>query len=322
MIWSATDKANRSIPCGVGSGLRGVTLESAGARQVGRSRGPARLGLVCSGGGARGIAHLGFLDRLTDAGVGPRNFACVCGTSSGALALFLYCSGWDLKDGIELARRELTGSPNLACCGAARAWHLFRLLGGRLGIKLHRHFAGARLETLQPRLLIVSFDVLRCRPYVHHRGDVADALLASMAIPGLARPTIVDRRLLVDGGVASNLPARALRDVGGVQQVIGVDVSVPLADDALRQGRRAWHGVLGVLNGSQRRRHRQQRALCDVLAEPQVGDVAMGDFSPRTFDRLIDAGRAAAVAALPAIKQLLMSGRPEVKERELWSAVS
>jgi NTE family protein len=269
-----------------------------------------QLGLVCSGGGARGAAHLGFFDRLADAGIGPRHFACVSGTSSGALALFLYCSGWGTKDAIALARRELTGSSWLSCSGAARAWHMWRLLSGTLEIKLRRHFANARLEALRPRLLIVSFDVLRCCPHVHHRGDAVNALLASMAVPGLARAAVVDGRLLVDGGLAANLPAQTLRDVSAVQQVIGVDVSVSRARGTIRRRRGTFQSMLRILDAQQRRQYRQQRALCDVLVEPQVSDVAFGDFSRRTFDRLIDAGRAAADVALPAIARLLSARQP------------
>ncbi|MCY2990609.1 MAG: patatin-like phospholipase family protein [Planctomycetota bacterium] len=278
-------------------------VEFAGQEGLDATR--STVGLAFSGGGPRGFAHLGFLDGLAQAGIAPQeHFDCVCGTSCGSLVLLALCHGWSMKDAIALVRRELPTWYLPSYFPTARLWQLRRFLGG-MERKARRHFPVARLETLRPRVLMVSYDLVTCRTYVARQGDPVKAMIASMSLPGLMRPTVIKGRVLVDGGVAANLPAQQLREVGGVRYIIGVDVSGALSPPISGRRLKTADILLRIWEAQQKSAERRQRSLCDVLVKPQVSDVAFTDFSRKTFDRVVDAGRQAADAALPAIRRLL-----------------
>ena len=134
------------------------------------------------------------------------------------------------------------------------------------------------------------------------RGDLVDAMRASMAIPLVFTPVRIDGRLLVDGGLVRNLPVQDAREIGA-DLVIGVDAS-----DGLD-----YAGALNSLvdifgqsfDVSRDRLLKEQRALADVLIEPDMPDVEVLDFS--SVETVIKKGEEAARAMLPRIHELVDS---------------
>lgn len=212
-----------------------------------------RIGLVLSGGGALGIAHVGVLQALEEMRI-PVDV--VAGTSMGAIVGGLYAAGYSPAEleGIvgSLDWRELLKDrpDRRAMPYRRKVDDLFYLTryelgfsGGRLRMPsgfIPGHRLGAALQTLSMRAAgITDFDQLPT-PFravatdldtggmvVLASGDLATALRASMAVPGVFSPVEVDGRLLADGGMVRNLPTDLARAMGA-EIVIAVDLGEPL----------------------------------------------------------------------------------------------
>jgi predicted acylesterase/phospholipase RssA/CRP-like cAMP-binding protein len=196
-----------------------VHLRAGSARDVGRM---ARLasghgvGLVLSGGGARGFAHLGAIRALRESGV-PIDAVGGCSMGApiaGGVAL-------DLHDDelITLAERQFHKLLDYTVPVVAL------LKGERISRNIDDSFGGRDIEDLWLPYFCVSTNLTRSRLEVHRRGNAAQAIRASVAIPGVLPPVPVDGDLLVDGGVLDNMPAETMRLDSTIGTVIAVDVA-------------------------------------------------------------------------------------------------
>lgn len=187
------------------------------------------VALALGGGGVRGYAHLGVLSVLEEAGIPIRGLA---GSSAGALAASAYAFGhkdpWKVHAAIldeEVARLRNAGSLRTL----ARLFSAFRrpalVEAERVKEGLKRLFGEARLEESPIPLAIQAADLLTGEAVVLREGPVWQAVLASMAIPGLFPPVAWEGRLLVDGDVAEKVPVRAAKGI--FPKVVAVDVSNP-----------------------------------------------------------------------------------------------
>lgn len=204
------------------------------------------LALALSGGGAAGLGHIPVLEGI-DALEVP--VVAVAGTSIGALIGAAYASGMSGAD-IRAHVLDLAASPSRA---ARRLWNEARFDGlGRLLTLDARAIVEVVLPPAVPRrfedlaipLTVIATDFHgRCERRFS-RGPLREALAASIAIPGVVRPVVLDGRVLVDGGVTNNLPVEALPR-GPLR--VAVDVaSEPPSDDASVPGGLAIS--LGALN--------------------------------------------------------------------------
>lgn len=174
------------------------------------------IGLVLSGGGARGFAHIGVYFALRDAGV-PIDYVAGCSMGApiaGGLAL-------DVPDDEKIDRAE----------------QMFRRLldytvpivslikGERITSNIEQAFGDWDIEDLWLPFYCVSTNLTRSRLEVHRRGSAAKAIRASVAIPGVLPPVPHEGDLLVDGGVLNNLPFETMRADGMIDTVIAVDVA-------------------------------------------------------------------------------------------------
>lgn len=272
-----------------------------------------RVGLVLGGGGARGFAHVAVLRELERLRV-PVD--CIAGTSMGAIVGGLYASGMD-ADALEREMRALDWS-TVFRDRTDRPDRSFRrkrdddlaLLPakpgiGNTGIKLPAGvLSGERVMLLlerltQPVARETDFDALPI-PYravatdlntgqavVLGEGNLAVAMRASLSIPGVFKPVLLDDRVLVDGGLANQLPVDVVRAMGA-DVVIAVDVGTPLAklDESagLLQIIDQISGFMTV-GGTEA----QVRTLgpADVLVRPALG----ADVGTASFDRFEDALR-------------------------------
>ena len=270
-----------------------VALRPLGARLAGRS-----LGLVLGGGGARGFAHLGVLDELEAAGIPVDR---VAGTSIGAVI------GGTLACGMDAAAVDAHVYEHFVRTNPIGDWTLPRtglVRGRRTAGGLRAVFGDRLVEELPIQFRCVSTDLLRRQPVVHRRGLLADAVGASLRLPGLYPPLLLGDTLHVDGGVLDNLPVGTLAGPEGPVVAVsisfgggGADRSRPprvpgLADTMMR--------TMMLASAPETER---AVALADVVLRPDPGGVGLLEF--HQIDPMREAGRAAARAALPEIAALV-----------------
>ena len=254
-------------------------------RLVGRA-----LGIVLSGGGARGFAHIGVLEELERDGIEIDRYG---GCSMGSFIAAMAAAGWrptHIRDRCheELVRRSPFNDytiPRVALIRSRKA--------GRM---LERLFTDLTVEELAKPLFTVSADLLSSRLVVHRRGSLLEAVGASMSIPGLVPPLPRGGQLLVDGGVLNNLPVDEMT-ASAEGPVIAVDVVRRLegsADDASLPTIMETLSRATVLGSVERAEHNRSLAL--LVISPDVNDIPLRDF--RSLDRAVEAGRAAARDAL------------------------
>ena len=174
------------------------------------------VGIVFSGGGARGLAHVGVLEELLAAGV---TIDRVGGTSMGSFIGAMFAAGMGIEEIDARCYEEWVRRRPLADYGVPRS-SIIR--GQRVREMLWRTFSGP-IELAPRPFFCVSVDLLGGELHVHRRGSLGLAVGASMNLPGVAPPLAIDGRLLVDGGLRNNLPVdvMAAADEG---PIIAVDV--------------------------------------------------------------------------------------------------
>jgi NTE family protein len=288
-----------------------------------------RVGLVLSGGSARGFAHVGVLQELEAAGV---PVAVIGGTSMGAVVGALYAIGYDAESLAVIARRTPWG--NVLDGRVPRRYLLpeQKLVDGRHQVELplrglalqvpsqllpaqQVHQLLARLTwpaalvrdftTLPIPFVAVATDLETGRAVPLTTGVLADALAASMAIPGVFPPVPIGTQLLADGGIARNLPAQDALALGA-DVLICSDVSEPPKPAA------EVETVLDVLDqtlavGAEPARQ-AERARCTVLIEPDVEGLGPFDFD--AADEWIARGRAATRAVRDRLDSLARIAAP------------
>lgn len=175
-------------------------------------------GVVLSGGGARGLAHIGVIDELLTAGV---TIDRVGGCSMGALVGALFATGLgpdeiEAKLRAELVERNPMNDYTIPLAALVR--------GRKAEAMLLRLFGDIQIEELEREFFCVSCDLVTSELVVHRRGNLYEAVGASFCLPGIGPPVAAGDRLLVDGGVLDNLPVATMA-ARGEGPVLAVDVS-------------------------------------------------------------------------------------------------
>lgn len=256
-----------------------------------------RIGLVLSGGGTRGIAHIGVLRALLEAGIEPTH---VAGASCGALVGGLFAAGLEpdailevfrTTDPLQL-RHVAIGKPGLI--DAQKYLPAFA-----------RHFPRDSFGALRRRLSVVATDLFSGEPRVFESGPVVRAIVASCCLPMIYAPMEIGGRWYADGGIVDNFPVGLVRE--RCEFVIAVHVS-PLP----KIGRRDLGSGLAVLERAfEIGMYRQSLACfdrCDALILPRAV-ARFGMFETRRLAAIEAAGYAEAVAALPALRRALAAAR-------------
>lgn len=174
-----------------------------------------KLGLALGGGAARGLAHIGVLEALTENGFQPHG---VAGTSAGSLVGALYAAGRSIAEMKATARKTSWSSllnPVVPRMGFSDHRRLYAFVQGLL--------SGARFEDLRLPLAVTATDLVTGREEIFTQGDVALAVTASCAIPGIFNPVIMGDRMLADGGLVDNVPTTPARKLGA-EVVVAVDL--------------------------------------------------------------------------------------------------
>jgi len=279
-----------------------------------------RIGLVLSGGGAKGFAHIGVLKVLEEAGI---QADVVTGTSMGSIVGGLYAVGYDAKTMEKLIKEQnwadlFNDTFSRRGVSILEKDELNRYVGGfpiyQKKINLPTGLlAGQKVSSMLARLTwsahhVENFDDLprpfRCvatdletgEPVVLGNGYLPEAIRASMAIPSVFTPVELDGKLLIDGATSRNMPVREALDMGA-DFIIAVDVGVPLFS------KQKLNSLLAILNQTINYQTVantiEQKPDCDIYIRPDIDDYNIADFSKA--DSLIKYGELAARAIWPRL---------------------
>jgi NTE family protein len=265
--------------------------------RLGRYLTGGAIGLVLSGGGARGYGHIGVIKAMREAGV---EVDLLGGTSIGSIMAAAAALEWDDKEFYERMHRAFVESNPLDYYTVP----LVALTRGRkVTARLRANFGEARVEDLWRPFFAVATNLTTGTMAVQRRGPLWRALRASIAIPGLMPPVIEDGQVLADGAVMNNLPTDVMSAMHR-GPVVGVDVArhQSLTIKEGNKGRPIRNmlagpeydgpGIVslllraGTLGGEAQAMMSQGHA--DVLLEPPLQDIGIRDW--RAFDRAIEIG--------------------------------
>jgi NTE family protein len=263
-------------------------------RRAQEHRAGPRIGVALGGGFARGYAHLGVLRVFEEHGI---PIGCISGSSIGSILAAAYASGAPLSRIIRECRE-------IRFRDFAR-WRVSRFglaSNDRLGALVQRFFDSRQFEQLRIPAAIVATDLNTGDPVVFREGNLADAIRASCAFPGLFEPIQIGTRFLADGGLVAPVPTRAARQLGA-EMVIGV--SVGLHDGLRGAPTNIFQVVSRAVSAAQKHQLETWERHADIVLRPAVQLIGWDDFE--RVDEAVEAGVAAARSALPRIKQLLES---------------
>lgn len=264
-----------------------------------------RTGLVLSGGGARGLAHIGVLKQIEEMDI---QIHAIAGTSMGAVIGGLYAAGYSAEELERIALemdwpttlsdtpqredvpfrrkqddRDFLVKQRLSFKNGKLSFPLGLLQGQNLGLALESLLVHTNdiddFDRLPIPFRAVATDIATGEAVVFDHGHLPQAIRASIALPGFFSPVSLDGRMLVDGVLSKNLPVDVAREMG-VDRVIVVDIATPLkpASD--------MHSVFDVMDQTTTllTRHNTQEQLAtlteaDMLLQPELGSIAFSSFA-------------------------------------------
>lgn len=254
-----------------------------------------KIGLVLGAGGIKGLAHIGVLQVLLRENI-PIDL--IAGSSMGALIAAAYAAGTDVEFMEKFAgsvNQSLIMDMNLPRIGLLkgdRALELIRLLTHQ------KSFAELNIP-----LAVVATDINKGEPVIFREGNVAQAVRASISIPGIFNPVRIKGRLLVDGAVTERLPVYVLKDMGA-DYIIGVDVKA--YSDGIENTakiRSIYDVIMQSIEILENKACEPSQAMTDCLITPNTTAYSGSDFSIAA--ECIAKGRIAAAEKLDEIKRAL-----------------
>lgn len=280
-----------------------------------------KIGLVLGGGGAKGAAEIGVLKVLEKNNI---KVDYVAGTSIGAIIGGLYCIGYTpdqldtlfhsqkwlnlicdrdralsseaytVQDGVTYlfgfpifgsnkAKKERRDSDGIHGFGVLGGDSIMSLLNSMIHVPEDANFNEFNIP-----FRCVAMDILRMREVVLEQGNLARAMRASMAIPGVFKPVRIDGQILIDGGVLNNLPVDVVREMGA-DKVIAVDL---------------MQNEESILNNLGSSKYNKNKQLIDVHIRPKLTGYDLASFSPSSIDDIMRIGEETASEQLKKIKKL------------------
>ena len=247
--------------------------------------------VVLSGGGARGVAHIGVLKVLDEEGIPVRS---IVGSSAGALVGALYASCKDASKVASFVKAlPLYKLPDLSLSGQGL------ISGERLGGFVKEFTRAETFADLQLPLVVNATDLRTGKEVVFKEGSLLPALHATSAFPGVIKPLVLGDLLLIDGGVSDTLPLKlASRSLPVVASDVTGIASLPKKPNIFSVMRQSLHIL--TMNAVSQERFSDKRLL---RVRPDVLDWEV--FSLRDLDELIARGERAMKASLPQLRRLL-----------------
>lgn len=289
-------------------------------------------GLALAGGGALGFAHVGVLKVLREANI---PIHAVAGTSMGSIVGAAFASGatieeiekvivetdWDdlFRDGPDRPdlpfkdkpgrNREILGDSRFGVVNGSIRVPAGILQGQRIRPVLqrlfHRHKTACEFDRLPVRYRAVAADIETGQAVILNSGDLATATRASMAVPGVFGPVDLDGKLLVDGGIANNLPIDIVQSLGA-DRIIAVELYAELKRrDQLTNPVSLSGQMLSLLLAQNSALQLQKLKPSDILIAPKLNGFSTTSFHAAAD--LIARGEEAARALLPRLRRFAVS---------------
>ncbi|MEW6041589.1 MAG: patatin-like phospholipase family protein, partial [Elusimicrobiota bacterium] len=258
-----------------------------------------RIAVVLSGGGARGLAHIGVLKVFKEEGV---PIDVITGTSVGALVGALYCSGVSPEKIEEMAGdvgwADLTNISNASIIELVVAGKL--LSSENMERYISENIGNKQFHELKTQFACTATDLKTGEKIIFREGDVASAVRASATIPGLFSPVEYRHRYLVDGGLVDNIPTDLARSLGA-DVVVAIDIQADFtrysASNVLLALNQAIY-IQGSLLSS------ESLKKADIVIQPKVSDVSA--YELWRGRECIEAGIVAARQSMREIKRQIM----------------
>ena len=276
-----------------------------------------KVGLVLSGGGAKGVAHIGVLKVLEEAGI-PIDY--ICGTSMGAIVGGLYSVGYNAAELDSIVR--------------AQDWMF--LFSDRID-RTHRSFQSKiqhdiyllsvpfnhnqKLKITQPTGIMkgqsilnkfsdltlgyhdvnsfdelpipfscVAADLISGKEVIMRQGSLPLAMRTSMSVPGFFEPVCKDSMVMIDGGVLNNFPVDVVKEMGA-DIVIGVDLSCAEIEEPKYKSLLDIANRIAFLSGEEK--YAKNKKLVDLYINPELKGFESVDFKPTAIDTMISMGEVA-----------------------------
>lgn len=258
-----------------------------------------KLGFALSAGGARGIAHIGFLQAMDEAGIRP-DF--VSGSSMGSIVGACYCKGMKPSEMLEIVR-ELKAS-DIVNLGLAPISKLGLMKWTKVRKMMSGFLENCDFSDLPIPFSCVAVDLKSGKPVTISEGNVVEAVLASSSMPTVFRPVEKDGMLLTDGGVLCRVPVKQVKGMGA-DKVVAVDVlggvrPVDKVPHVVSLIMRTYDIMDAAKTATQKR---SARKYYDLWLEPDMGDISQYRFK---FEQSVyDAGYACGVQNAEKIKKLM-----------------
>ena len=282
-----------------------------------------KVGVVLSGGGAKGFAHIGALRVIEEAGI-PIDY--VAGTSMGSIIGGLYAVGydpdmmqklcteqnWDLIIKDQIPRKFIPLEKRIN-----ERHYLLSLPYENGKFKLKRSMIdGMYVNMLLTRLMMPAYeerdfsklpvpflciatDMISADPIEFNKGSLAQSIRSSMSIPFLFEPVDYEGYLLCDGGLTNNFPVRNVKDKG-IDIIIGVDLEIVKSDrEVLDNSLKVLERLISVVSQDESNKAREE---CKILIRPDIGKANMMSFND--FGPIIRCGEEGARAKFPELKRL------------------
>jgi NTE family protein len=257
-----------------------------------------KLGIVLSGGGARGIAHLGVLDALQKHGIEPD---VVSGSSIGAIVGCFYTAGLEPNFILEEIKKEKF----------TRFFSWSLPLNGFLDLDyMHawfsKHVSEDNFNALKKPFFISVTNLNSGKNEIISEGPLFDFVIASSTIPLIFKPRIINDNMYADGGILNNMPAIAIRDI--CETVIGVNInhSGPL---------KKIHGMKEIVERSLRlvieSNIKENMSVCDIMIQPEKMK-GISTFEFRRADEIYQIGFDATEEMIPEIRATLGHIIPQI----------
>jgi NTE family protein len=222
-----------------------------------------KTGVVLSGGGTRGFAHLGVLKALEENGLKPD---IITGVSAGAIAAAFYADGRTPEEILELFTSK--NIQKYMSIGIPRQGFI-KLTGFEKVLDMH--LRAKKIEDLQTKIMLYAVNLNTGAYTCFDKGPLAPAVTASSSIPVVFPPIKINGHYYVDGGLINNFPVEPL--VGKCRRIIGVNVNPIKIVNELGNLRRVVERTLHI---NIRAHVRERRHMCDLFIEPEgIGNYGM-----------------------------------------------
>lgn len=238
------------------------------------------IGLALGGGAAKGIAHIGVLKAFEDEDV---QVSCVTGTSIGALVAAYYAFGKSSDEILAVAKElrftQMT-SLNWRGNGGLFTTKAFKDM-------IYRDLGRVNIEDAHIPLAICTTDIVSGERVAFEKGDLATAVCASVAVPGVFAPVEYQGRKLVDGGIVENVPVSLLDDLGA-----GIKVAVDLNGVSHYQDPDGMLDIIGnAIDICMDMKTRDQLKQADIIISLDLADYSRSDNSDKIYDLMSEGYR-------------------------------